>query len=70
MASHSEISGHLGRRGKTFSDATAGVSTLTAGNNTFSHQELHELLRVAESEGYELVMTAGAMKIRPKDSAL
>jgi hypothetical protein len=70
MAAHSEIEGHLGRKGKTFSSATAGVATMTAGNNTFSHQELKELIRVAEVEGYELVLTAGAIKVRPKDSAL
>jgi hypothetical protein len=70
MASHSEIEGHLGRKGKTFSSATAGVTTMTAGNNNFSHQELKELIATAEVEGHELVITAGALKIRPKDSTL
>jgi len=70
MASHSEIEGHLSRRGKTFSGATAGVSTMTAANNNFSHQELKELIAAAEVEGHELVITAGALKIRPKDSTL
>jgi hypothetical protein len=70
MSAHSEIEGHLGRRGKTFSSATAGCATLTAPNTNFSHQELLELIDVCRSEGHELILTAGAMKIRPKDSTL
>lgn len=70
MSAHSEVEKHLGLRGKTFSGATAGCATLTAGNTNFSHQELVELLDVCRVEGHEVTITAGAMKIRPKDSTL
>ena len=70
MSSHSEIAGHLNKRNKVFSEATAGCTTMTAGNNTFAHQELKELIRAAEVQGFEVVLTAGALKIRPKDSTL
>lgn len=70
MSAHSEVEGHLGRHGKTYSGATAGCATLTAANTNFSHQELMDLIDVLKASGYELTLTAGAMKIRPKDSTL
>lgn len=70
MAAHAEINKHLDRLGLTYSTATAGVTTVTAGNTTLDFQRLTELARVAQAEGHELVFSAGALKIRPKDSAL
>lgn len=70
MAAHQEVEGHLGRKGITFSSATPGVSTITAPNTTLSMQTLSELIQVCQAEGHELVFTAGALKIRPKDSNL
>lgn len=70
MSSHNEVAGHLNRRNKVFSEATNGCTTMTAGNNNFAHQELKELIAAVEVEGFEIVITAGALKIRPKDSTL
>lgn len=60
---------HLNLKRKTFTSG-AGITTLTAGNANFSQQEIAELERVAAATGQELVWTAGALKIRPKDSTL
>lgn len=70
MAAHSEITKHLSGKGWTFSDATAGISTLTAPNTTLDMQALQDLINVCRASGFELVHTAGALKIRPKDSSL
>ncbi len=70
MSAHSEIEAHLGRKGVTYSSATAGCTTVAAGAASFDHKDLAELERVCAAEGYELLFTAGALKIRPKNSAL
>jgi len=70
MAAHGSVQNFLDLKGKTYSTATAGVTTLTAGNNNFDAKELEELIRACKAIGHEVVVTAGAVKIRPKDSAL
>lgn len=70
MAAHPEITKVLSNKRLTFSDATAGVSTVTAGNTTLSMQDLKDLINACAASGFELVFTAGALKIRPKDTAL
>lgn len=70
MAAHSEITKHLSGKQLTFSDAAAGVSTLTAGNTTLDMKDLQDLINACRASGFELVHTAGALKIRPKDSTL
>lgn len=70
MSAHSEVEAHLGRKQKVFSGATAGITTQTAGNTNWSYQELKELFAVCDAEGHEVVLTAGALKIRPLNSTL
>jgi len=70
VGAHVEINKHLDRMGVTYSTATAGVTTVTAGNTTLDWKTLQEIERSAAAEGHELVFTAGALKIRPKDSNL
>jgi hypothetical protein len=70
VSAHSTIDGLLALKNKNFSGATAGVTTLTAANNTFEAKDLEELIRVAKATGNEVVLNAGALKIRPKDSTL
>lgn len=70
MAAHGEITKVLNNKNLAFSDATAGVSTLTAGNSTLSMQDLQDIINACRASGFEVVHTAGALKIRPKDSAI
>jgi hypothetical protein len=70
VSAHSEIEAHLGRKGVTFSGATAGITTVTAGNNTLDSKNFAELERIAQVYGHEVVFTAGALKIRPANSNL
>lgn len=70
MSSHSNVSDHLGRKGITFSEATAGCTTVSAANNTLDAKDLSELERVAGVSGYEVILNAGAIKIRPRNSNL
>jgi hypothetical protein len=70
MAAHSEITKLLNLKNVTFSDATAGVSTLAAGAATLEMKDLQDIINACRASGFELVHTAGALKIRPKDSTL
>jgi hypothetical protein len=70
MAAHSEFNKHLDRLGLNYSTATAGITTVTAPNTTMEWKQILELERMAAAMGHELVFTAGALKIRPKDSTL
>jgi len=70
MAAHQNVQKFLDEKNKTYSTATAGVTTLTAANTNFDMKELEEMIRAAKGAGCELVLTAGALKIRPRDSAL
>lgn len=70
MAAHSEIERHMSQKGLVIVSGAAGVTTITAPNTTLDAKALHELIRTAEAEGYEVVFTAGALKVRPKDSVL
>lgn len=60
---------HLSNKNKGFTSG-AGVTTLSAAQNTFDAKEFAELKRVCAATGQEIVFTAGALKIRPKDSNL
>jgi hypothetical protein len=42
MSAHPTIENHLGSQEQEFSGATAGVTTLTAANNTFDAKDLEE----------------------------
>lgn len=70
MAAHQNVQDCLTRLRKTVDTSVAGVTSLTAGNSTFDSKELDELLRAAKASGQEVVITAGSVRIRPKDSTL
>lgn len=70
MAAHAELTKRLNDKRLTFSDATAGCSTLTAGNATLDMQDLQDIIHACRASGFELIHTAGALKIRPKDTSL
>jgi hypothetical protein len=69
MPGHNDSEVLLGKLRKTFVSGT-GVTTMTAPNNNFSMQELRDLIISCEANGQEIVVTAGALKIRPANSAL
>jgi hypothetical protein len=69
MPGHAEVERVLSGKQKTFVSGT-GVITLTAGNTNLSMQDLQDIINACVASGQELVFTAGALKIRPKDSAL
>jgi hypothetical protein len=71
MAAHPEIQKVLAARGgKTVDNSVAGITTVAAANNNFSMQELEDLFHAAKASGYEMVLSAGVLKIRPRDTAL
>lgn len=63
MAANTLLTNHLDGKGKTYTTGTANVTlptqTLTAG-------ELEELARVATTQKYEMVLTAGVLTIQKK----
>ena len=69
MPGNGSVEQHLNNKNKGFTSG-AGVTTLSAAQATFDAREMAELERVAAATGQELVWTAGALKIRPKDSTL
>jgi hypothetical protein len=69
MPAHQEVERGLSNKRIPFVSGT-GVATVTAANTNLSHQDIKDLIHLAEAEGHELVFTAGALKIRPKDSTL
>jgi len=70
MSVHPEIELYLARKNNGFSGASPGIATRAAANMFLDHQGLKELMDVCEVNGHEVVITAGAFKIRPKDTAL
>lgn len=69
MPGHAQVEQYLNNKNKAFTSG-AGVTTLTAGQASFDQKELADLERACAASGQELVFTAGALKIRPKDSTL
>jgi hypothetical protein len=69
MPGHPHVEAFLTSKGKPFTSG-AGITTLTAGQANFDQKEIAELERACHASGQEVVFTAGAMKIRPKDSNL
>jgi len=69
MPGHAEVERVLSGKNKTFVSGT-GVITLTAGNTNLSMQDISDIIHACQASGQELVFSAGALKIRPKDSTL
>jgi hypothetical protein len=70
MAAHSEVTKALNKKRLSFDDSSPGITTLTAANTTLSMQDLRDIEHAAAGSGFELVFSNGALKIRPRDSAL
>jgi len=70
MAAHQTVEKALDGKGLVYSSATAGITTITAPNTTLSMKDLEDLINVAKATSHELVFTAGALKLRPWNSAL
>lgn len=70
MAAHASLERALDGKRLPYSSATAGVTTITAANTTLSMQDLEDIINAAKAANHEVVFTAGALKIRPTNSAL
>ena len=69
MPGHPEVEKLLARKQLTFTSGT-GISTIVAANTNLSMQDLQDIINACRASGQELVFSAGALKIRPKDSTL
>lgn len=71
MSAHQEVhSALVGKHRLTVDGSTAGVSKVTAANNTLTAAQLDDIIHIAKAEGCEVTLQAGVLYVRPKDSAL
>ena len=70
MSAHSEIDKKCAQLNLTAATGSAGITTISAANATLDAKQLRDLLETARGAGFEVVLAAGAVKIRPKDSSL
>lgn len=69
MSGHLEVEKLLRQKRLTFTSGT-GISTIVAANTNLSMQDLQDIINSCLASGQELTFSAGALKIRPKDSTL
>lgn len=63
MAANTLLTDHLDRKGKTY---TTGTASLTLPTQTLTALELEELLRVAHTQKYDVVLAAGVLTLQKR----